>query len=175
MSRAAQAVARAVKTMKVKPRTVGVRRLRMSDDEYGDVRNDVEPVDELEPGTNREPDEAQEHVGQPEGVASMPPKTIKKKAGKKKAANAKATKPSKAAKAPKTPKAPKAAKAPKATAERDVTSGLKKNPKGKKVVLRTAAALSVTRRALLAIVGDLSDAAEKFEAERIVARIDARA
>lgn len=60
-----------------------------------------------------------------------------------------------------------------AVAERSVTSGLTKKPKNKILFLNTEAARAVTKKALAAILDDLSGE-EKFEAERILARLAAR-
>ena len=58
---------------------------------------------------------------------------------------------------------------------RVVTAGLRKKPKNKILFLNTDVALAVTKRALKALLGtgDLNEQ-ERFEAERLIARINAR-
>jgi hypothetical protein len=65
----------------------------------------------------------------------------------------------------------KVAKAPK---ERLATSGLKAKPKGKSLFVNTDGALTVMHKALKALLkADPSDA-ERFDAERLVARLESR-
>lgn len=69
----------------------------------------------------------------------------------------------------------RAVRAPRAAKARAATSGIRESPKHKILFINRAAALALVDRLLRAAVkaGDL-DEAERFEADRLIARIDAR-
>lgn len=169
MSRAAQEVQRfADEQRRRRPKATKQRRTAVTDDD-NDPRDDQARPD-LEdtggaPSDDLDIDPAT--TGQPEAAATTDETEtdMAKKMSAKKPARRKERK-------ERTARVPRAAKAVKAKV---ATSGIRESPKHKILFINRAAALALVDRLLRAVVkaGDL-DEAERFEADRLIARIDAR-
>lgn len=193
MSRAAQemsrSVAELVKRRSVKAKATGRRTVEDRDDESGGasgesridvgaemVENDRNSADAAASSAAEDVTDSPVDAGHDADIPSADPDAAKEKQDSTMATKKATRKSAKAAKIRTTgPRKARAAKTAATNGERNALSGVRAHPKNKILFINRAAALDLTHKLLKDALksGELTTD-ERFEAERLIARIDAR-